>query len=322
MLSRVADNLYWLARYLERAEHTARLLDVNMDDMLDQAFQASNMRWQLLLNSLNLSNAEPFASNSDLSAELILRSLTVDSHNPNSIVSLIAIARENARQAREQISSEMWLQLNRLYQRVKNISIEDIWESSPHSFLQNVVKEGVQMFQGVTDATMNHAEGWHFIRMGRCVERALATAALLKSHFLANSTQVNASLYEQDMAWTSLLKSCTSFEAYCKVYTAEMLPEQIAEFLFLNTTSPRSVRFAADCILDSAKTVAELTGRQKRDNVTRLAGRLSSGLGYSTVDEIMEMGLEAFCDDVRAQCAKIHEAVFGRYIHPQEIIIS
>lgn len=323
MLSRVADNLYWMSRYLERAEHTARLLDVNLDEMLDQTPAASDRRWELLLYSLQLNPDELLPAGSGTkSPELLVDALTVNANNSFSIVSLVNMARENARQVREQISTEMWIQLNQLYQRLKKTSVEDIWEESPHTFLQHWIKDEIQKFQGITDATMSHGEGWHFIQIGRCIERALATTTLLDVHFQANESMVTQEAYERDLEWVALLKSCTSFEAYCKVYMAQIQPEWVAEFLFLSADSPRSVRFAADCILDSVRAIAAITGRQRGDRVTRLSGRLSSTLDYGAVEEIMEESLHVYCDDICAQCVKIHDAIYSKYIQSQEILAS
>ncbi|MEI7773053.1 MAG: alpha-E domain-containing protein, partial [Chloroflexales bacterium] len=161
MLSRVADSLYWMSRYLERAEHTARLIAVGLNLMLDQTPQSVGPRWERLLAALR---AYPPPSGSG-DAYAIARMLTFDTSNEGSIVSCIASARENARQVRELISSEMWEQLNRLYLRVKGSSIDQIWQGEPLEFYQDV-KEGAHLFQGVTDATMTHGEGWQFIQVG------------------------------------------------------------------------------------------------------------------------------------------------------------
>src|SRR5579863_3120617 len=177
MLSRVAESLYWLSRHLERAEHTARLIDVHLNSMLDQVSGDENLRWQRLLRSLR---TPPPAG--EIDAYSVARLLTFDEANSSSIVSSIAAARENARQVRERISSEMWEQLNRLFLQVKQTNMEQIWHSEPHKFL-NSVKEKIYLFQGITDGTMSHSEGWHFIRVGRFLERTMATAALLDTHF-------------------------------------------------------------------------------------------------------------------------------------------
>src|SRR5207248_5599918 len=230
MLSRVAESLYWMSRYLERAEHTARLIDVHLNNMLDQAGGDTNLRWQRLLRGLHTPLPE-----GNVDAYSITQALTFDASSDSSIVSCIAAARENARQVRERISSEMWEQLNRLFLQVKQTSMEQIWHAEPHKFL-NSVKEGIYLFQGITDATMSHSEGWHFIRVGRFLERTTATASLLDTHF--SIFLIGQGEYESEpldyLSWVELLRSCASFEVYCKVYTAAIRADHIAEFLIVN----------------------------------------------------------------------------------------
>jgi uncharacterized alpha-E superfamily protein len=320
MLSRVADSLYWMSRYLERAEHTARLIDVGLNLMLDQTAVAAERRWGRLLGSLNAPAQIVGASD----AYQLTRAMTFDGANETSIVSCIASARENLRQVREQISSEMWEQLNRLYLQVRGTRLDDIWNVSTHEFFRSV-KEGAHLFQGITDATMNHGEGWQFMQVGRHMERANATATLLDvyaSEFLAQDG-TDAGGPRSYLDWVGLLKACTAFEAYCKVYTADLRPERIAEFLLLNADWPRSVRFAADVMQTAFQAISEATGTRKSGRVNRLAGRLRASLGFGQIDEIMETGLHAYLNDVRQQCAQIHEAIVQTYVaYPVETALS
>ncbi len=312
MLSRVADSLYWMSRYLERAEHTARLIDVGLNLMLDQTAAAAERRWGRLLGSLHAPPQLAGASN----AYYITQAMTFDGANDTSIVSCVASARENLRQVREQISSEMWEQLNRLYLQVRETRLDDIWNVSTHEFFRSV-KEGAHLFQGITDATMNHGEGWQFMQVGRYMERANATATLLDvyaSEFMAPES-ADAGGPKTYLDWVGLLKACTAFEAYCKVYTADLRPERIAEFLLLNAECPRSVRFAADVMQAAFQSIAEATGtRRSSGRVNRLAGRLRASLGFGQIDEIIETGLHAYLNDVRRQCAQIHDAIVQTYV--------
>ena len=321
MLSRVADSLYWMSRYLERAEHTARLIDVGLNLMLDQTAVAAERRWGRLLGSLHA--PAQLAGTGD--AYQIARAMTFDGANETSIVSCIAQARENLRQVREQISSEMWEQLNRLYLQVRGTRLDDIWNVSTHEFFRSV-KEGAHLFQGITDATMNHGEGWQFMQVGRYMERAGATATLLDvyaNEFLGQDG-ADAGGPRSYLDWVGLLKACTAFEAYCKVYTADLRPERIAEFLLLNADWPRSVRFAADVMHTAFQAISEATGaRRSSGRVNRLAGRLRASLGFGQIDEIMETGLHAYLNDVRRQCAQIHEAIVQTYVaYPVETALA
>jgi len=309
MLSRVAENLYWMSRYLERAEHTARLIDVHLNLMLDQSPTSAVPRWGRLLASLQIPSTADVGDVYGLTQKL-----TFDLSNHNSIVACIAAARENARQVREQISSEMWEQLNRLFLQVKGASMDTIWNAQPHEFF-HIVKEGSHLFQGITDSTMSHGEGWHFIQVGRFIERICATAALMDLYFSQFPDSQDQSVAARNyLEWVGFLKSCTAFEAYCKIYTASLRPGSMAEFLLLNPEFPRSIRFAADMIQAALHAIAESTGTREAGRVNRLAGRLRAALSFGQIDEIMAGGLHAYLEDIQRQCAQIHTAIYQIYI--------
>jgi len=178
MLSRVADNLYWMSRYLERAEHAARLLDVNLNLMLDESTSSADRRWRRVLAALGTPPNLAWSGDAYQVAQI----LTFDPGSRSSITSCISAARENARQVREEISTDQWQRLNHLFHQVtrhKPIETDDVL---PSDFLLAVI-EGVHLFQGVTDSTMSHGQGWHFIRVGRYIERACATATLLDLYY-------------------------------------------------------------------------------------------------------------------------------------------
>lgn len=318
MLSRVADTLYWMSRYLERAEHTARLLDLQLHQMLEQEADDSNPRWERILASVHVP-----PPNVSTDAYGLTQLLTFDTNNTSSITSCIASARENARHVREQISSEMWEQVNRLSIQVKSTRLDKIWETQPHEFFRSV-KEGIHLFQGITDSTMNHGEGWQFIQMGRSVERALATATLLKVHYEAwYNLNYRQTVSDTFMEWITLLKSCTAFEAYCKVYTADLRPDRIAEFLILNPEFPHSIRFCADELHSALEAVARSTESKRARRVNRLAGRLRATLDYGQIDEIIDNGLFGYLDDVQRQCVQIHDTIYQTYItYPIEELVS
>lgn len=308
MLSRVADSLYWMSRYLERAEHTARLLDVSVHQMLEQSSATADRRLARLIGSLQAAIAPEHQNE----LATLATALTFDATNPDSIVAAITTARENARQVREQISSEMWEQINRLYLHVRRPGADLEWRAEPQQFYK-AVKEGAHLFQGITDATMSHDEGWQFIQIGRHLERANATSALLDAHFsgLDVSEPGNDSLNYLD--WVAMLKSCTAFEAYCKVYTADIQPAQIAEFLLLNAEFPRSVRFSIDGVQRALQVVSRTTASRSAGRVERLAGRLRATLDYGQVDEILD-DLHTYLAQVQQQCAQIHTALYHVYV--------
>src|SRR5262249_3816630 len=323
MLSRVADSLYWMSRYLERAEHTARLLGVQLNLMLEQHPEASGTRWRRLLGSLNIKKK----SVDDSDATQVPRFLSFDAGDNASIVACITAARENARQVREQISSEMCEQLNELYLHVLRARDDQQWQIGrpvePYDFL-SAVKQGSHLFQGITDSTMNHGEGWRFIQLGRFLERMGATAVLVHAHFEAfpgnPQREIDA---EEYLEWVGLLKSCTAYEAYCKVYSADLRPDRIAEFLLLSADFPRSVRFAAETIQSCLGSIAELTGTNKAGRANRLAGRLRAALSFDQIDEIIGDDLHRYLDDVRRQGSLIHNAIYQIYVsYPIESAIA
>lgn len=310
MLSRVADSLYWMSRYLERAEHTARLIDVNLNLLLEQGPDLGAEHQKMLLQSLNLKpDPESFPLEDGLA---MARALTFDTANSNSVVSCVMTARENARQVREQISSEMYEQLNRLYLKVRAPDVQSEWDAAPYEFFA-YVKEGAHLFQGVTDDTMSHGQAWQFIRIGRDLERVGATVRLLQAH--CPSLAIEDESMANYLEWVGLLRSCTCFEAYCKQYTAQMLPRRILEFLLLDDEMPRSVRFCTERIERVIGAVAEDTGRAaKNTRLQRAAGTLSAKLDFSSVDDILSAGLPAFLQDVALQTGQIHSALFSTYI--------
>ena len=218
MLSRVADSLYWMSRYLERAEHTARLVDVELQLWLDESLEAGAGRWLFLEEALQIRSQETGPTIATSPVHVLAFSRT----NTSSILSSIAAARENLRHVREQCSSEMWEQLNRLYLDVIKSGSDEKHASNSHHFFRSV-QDGAHLFQGITDATMSHGEGWQYIQLGRYVERTDTLACLIAKTFErfpspSDQTVESAGYLE----WIGLLRGCGAFEAYCKTHTAEI----------------------------------------------------------------------------------------------------
>jgi uncharacterized alpha-E superfamily protein len=304
LLSRVADALYWLSRYLERAEHTARLMDVRLDLGLDRRRSTSGWDFDRLFAALRV---EPTAETPSSPASLI-DSLIFDADNPESVLRSVTAARENARQVREEISSDMWEQINALFLRLKQARSEGTWSSRPH-YISRMVIEGVHLFEGVTDATMAHGEGWQYLQAGRYLERAGATAALLDLYFHGGSR-----LPPNHAEWVGLLRSCSALEAYCRCYTADIRPERVAEFLLLNSEFPRSVRFSAACAETALRAIAQYAGRGTGGRAERLAGRLHASLDYGQVDEILSEDPHDYLESIGRYCTQIHTAAYQTYI--------
>jgi uncharacterized alpha-E superfamily protein len=308
MLSRVADSLYWMSRYLERAEHTVRVLDVNMSLMLDKSSTSAEGRWKRVLAALG--NPQGVKWEGDYYQ--VVNTLTFDSDVPASITSCLIEARENARQVRDEISSEQWQQLNRMYH----------WVIQPHSerglntrladFMPAVI-DGVHLFQGVTDTTMSHGEEWQFIQLGRYLERASATANLLDLYQpeLLGEPEVEGRHYQE---WVGLLRCCTAFEAYCKVYTADLSAEWILEFLLLNPQFPHSLRYSIDSLRQALVAVRASSGRQPVDDLSRVSGKLQASLCFVEVSDILAQDAGAYLHNILQQCRLTHDLIYRFYI--------
>ncbi len=315
-----------MSRYLERAEHTTRLLDVNLNLMLDESPASAERRWQRVLQALG--NPKEITWKGD--PYQLVRTLSFDTSSKSSILSLLIMARENSRHVREQISTEQWHRLNSLYLAVTLPAAYKMPEAGtmalepeqPTEFLTQVM-EGVHQFQGVSDSTMSHGEGWQFIQVGRYIERASATASLLEAY--------HKDLWGEDamdrgdgtpekpegneyLDWMGLLRSATAFEAYCKVYTADLTPERILEFLLLDEDFPHSLRFSIDSLQHALGAIQRESGKSRAEPVRRLAGRLQGSLSYSGVEEILEGDVVAYLRTIQVQCREIHNTIYELYI--------
>jgi uncharacterized alpha-E superfamily protein len=216
----------------------------------------------------------------------------------------------------------MWQQLNRLYLEVMDNRPEEFSILNSHGFF-SAVQEGAHLFQGITDATMTHGEGWQYIQLGRNVERTDTLASLIGLHFKRLPEQPDQNVEgAQYLEWIGLLRGCGAFEAYCKVYTAEIRPLRVAEFLLLNPDFPHSIRFAIDRMNGALHVIGDLTDR-KAKTPTRLAGRLRAQLSFSQIEEILQDGAHAYLENIRSECVQIHAAIQQIYFdYPIEAEIA
>ncbi|MCB0113748.1 MAG: alpha-E domain-containing protein [Caldilineaceae bacterium] len=312
MLSRAADSLYWLSRYLERAEKTTRLIYNHVHLMLGQSTAAADDQWRRLFAMLHVDPPILGADSEDADFRRIYH-LTYERDNFNSIRSCIGAARENARQVREQISSEMWEQINRLYLEINRTDLRSIWQEQPHEFFRHIENE-ICLFRGVTSSTMQHDEGWGFLQLGMYLERAQSTATLLDVHYGQGNFELSLPQTVDYLRGIGLLRSCLSFEAYCRVYTPTVTPTNAAEFLILNPSLPRSLRFCADHLQQSLQQIDASSENRRADRVLRLTGRLQARLRYGQIDEIIADSLHVYLTDVMRQCDQIHSAIYQAYI--------
>lgn len=307
MLSRVADNLYWMARYLERAEHGARLLGVKLEAMLEQSALEAADGWIRLQAAFNIA-----AIDSQPDGMALGHKLTFERTDPSSVLFCLRAGRDNARQVREEISTEMWFALNTTFLKMNAVS-EPLWRAQPGALYRDLADD-LHLFAGITDSTMRHGEGWHFIQLGRYIERAQLVARLLDLYFGGVPDGVPDVRPPRHFDWLNLLKSCTGFEAYCKVYTADIEPRRIADFLIFDSEFPHAVRFAVDRIQDELAYIGTAMPQSRRAACLRLAGRLKASLDYGQVDELLAGDVDGFLSGVEKQCAQIHDAVFSTFI--------
>src|SRR5450432_3082816 len=313
MLSRVADSLYWMSRYIERAENGARLLDVNLQLLLDIGNEAEAMQhWAPVIASLE--ETELFGSLYEKAdGKSVTEFVTMQKENPNSIFSCLSQARENARTTREQISSEMWEQINRLYLFVKSDAAKKLVRTSPYEFFKRVIA-GSHLFQGITDATMTHGEGWDFIRIGTLLERADSSSRILdvKYHILL-PTGEDVGGNVDTIQWMAVLKSCSALEAYCKLYVSQVAPWKVAEFLITHPEFPRSIRHCVDSLDRTLHRISGVDESRYANEAERLSGPLRSDLDYVTIGEIFEIGLHEYLTAIQERLVEVSNAMYASY---------
>jgi uncharacterized alpha-E superfamily protein len=304
LLSRVADALYWAGRYLERAQHTARLIDVAVDLRLGRPSAPSD-------DVVEICGRLVLPPGVATSSRALVEVALIDASNRNSVAACVTAARENARQVRDEITSDMWEQINALFLRVRQMGRDAA--SKPSSDDARWIIEGVHLVEGTMDATMGHGEGWQYLQAGRFLERAVATAALLAACVV--DERGRGAMRPLDRAdWVAVLRSCAALEGYCRQYTADVRPERVVEFLLLNAECPRSVRFAATRIESALHALARHSGRSSGARAERLAGRLRASLDYAQVDEVLSDGPHAYLTNVGRQGAQLHAALYQAYI--------
>ena len=306
MLSRVADSLYWMSRYSERADNASRVLKATYGLILNPAKSSTEERWFHAVSSL-----APGAASNNVDPQRALFLLVADPEGSFSIVKCISGARENARQVREEISSEMWEHLNRLFHDVTGFELQPDDDAGAMRVV-SLVREGSYRFNGITAATINHDEAWHFIQLGKYIERACNLCVMLDAYFVIGK-------HPDDVDWVGLLSSCAAFEAYCKACTAELKPERIANFLLLKPEFPYSVRYSIDQMHAALTAISNLSLSRRTENVERLIGRLQSMVTYVQIGEIIAE-LHKYLTAIIEQCRELHAAVHELYIeYPIEV---
>ncbi len=294
MLSRTADHLFWMSRYTERAENTARMLDVNYQtSLLPQSAAVAQMGWQGLLSISELLPSYN-AKYDAVTANDVMEFMVRDENNPSSIISCLRAARENARAVRGSLTTETWETQNQTWLEVNRMLKSGEFERDPGQFFE-WVKFRSHLSRGVTVGTMLMDEALYFMRMGTFLERSDNTARLVDVKFHAVQSDFFGAASEKDQEcdfypWSAILRSVSGFEIYRKVYRDVIKPERVAELLILRPDMPRSLAASLNEVVSNLVMVAE----DPTSETLRRAGKLRADLQYGRIDEILATGLHAF----------------------------
>lgn len=312
MLSRVANTLYWMVRYVERADNLARLIDVNQQLLLDsERLDSDRLRgfWQPII--LSTGDEEAFSTCYDRagSAEVI-RFLTDDPRNPNSITSCIALARENARTVRDQLSDGLWEELNELYLFTRSGEAGGLIASDPPRYYENIRRSAVT-FHGIASSTTPRGEQWDFMELGRYLERADKTTRFLDvASYLPDEADGG---HAAALHWPAILRSCGALGAF-RAFERGITARGVVDFLVFSKTFPRSVRF---CVEKMDVCLHRISGTQRGsfiNDAERESGRLLADLNFGVTDDAFAMGLHGYLDALQERFNRIGEAVFESYV--------
>lgn len=314
MLSRVAESIYWMSRYIERAENVARFIAVNYNLSLDMPGQPSEQWWPLVVTS---GDDEDFLKcSTEYTRDAVISFLTFDEGNPNSITSCLQRARANARSVREIISAEMWEHVNKFYLAVQNSrGLEEALDAQTEFFGQvNVLG---QQFLGIAGATMTHGEAWHFLQLGAMVERADKTSRILDvKYFILLPDPKDVGTTYDDVQWLALLRSASALEMYRQRY-GRISPSNVVRFLVLDREFPRAILHCLTHADESLHAISGTAGGDFHNLAEQRMGQLRSQLAYVRGEEIVETGLHEFIDQLQKQLNLVGDAVHATFFAKQ-----
>ncbi|MDO8794344.1 MAG: alpha-E domain-containing protein [Vicinamibacterales bacterium] len=305
LLSRVADSVYWVGRYIERAENVARFIGVNLNLQIDLPLAPAH-QWQPLIDASG--DTEAFRERYGDATQLrVIEYLAYDTGNPNSIASCLRLARENARSVRETISSEMWAQVNSMYLQIQTQRSLPEPERMLDAFRD--IRMGCHLFQGIADATMSHNEAWHFMRLGRKLERADKTSRLLDvKYFMLLPSASDVGTPYDDLHWSAVLKSVSGFEMYRKKF-GHITPADVVEFLVMDEEFPRSVHYCIRGASDSLQAITGTPAGAFRYQSEELMGQLRAELDFTSVHNVIRSGLHEYLDGLQYKMNAIDESL-------------
>ena len=317
MLSRVANSIYWMCRYIERAENVARFISVNLNLLLDMPSEKGK-HWESLMM---ITGDESFFTKNcpNCAQETVIRFLTFDRDYPNSILACLASARENGRSIREIISSEMWEHLNNFYLELADNQSPTMAVEDPHRFFK-IIQMRSHLFTGLMDSTMSHGEAWNFARIGMMIERADKTSRILDVKYfmlLPRADFVNSPI--DNIQWTAVLKSASGFEMFRKEHH-QITPRKVAGFLIFNNQFPRSIRH---CVSKAQIYLHRITGSppgSANSTAEKRLGRLKADLEYTDIDEVIDHGMHEYLDSLQIRLNQADEAIGTTFFNLKPMI--
>ncbi len=315
MLSRVANSLYWLNRYIERAENIARIIDVNLNFILDSDI-SKNEQWEPLV-WISGSKEYFFETYSETTKENVINFMLFDKRYPNSILNCLSMARDNAITVREIINIEMWEQINKFYMYVKKISQRKLNIDTIHEFLEEI-KINCHIFSGIQESTLSRGESWHFGRLGKMLERADQTSRIIDVkyfHILPSSMSVGSNY--DILQWAAILKSASGFEMYTKKYKS-VKPDKILEFLILDKEFPRSINFCLHRANYSLHAISSTATDTYVNKAEQSLGALNSELAFSDIGTIVKSGLHEFIDFFQLKLSRVNQDISYKYFDINE----
>ncbi len=318
MLSRDADSMYWMARYIERAEHVARILLVNSNLLMDVGDLTPDLQqrqWESVLETMRLPPSN--LPDSDLPIEQRIRQyMTFNPTNPSSLLTCLTRARENARAIRENISAEMWENLNALYWSIKSDEAQARFDDSPEDFFRGIMMGSMQ-FQGLADSTLAHDQPWLFTQVAKYLERVDVTSRVIETKYIIlseSATTLEGAL--RNIHWMAVLRCCCSIEAYRRNHLGELDPLRVASFLILQRRFPRSIRFCVERAVEAMTILRADAKGSAIDPAERILGRLAAQLEYAEIDEIVADGLPSYLKKIQTHTADAAmEIQKGYFLH-------
>ena len=302
MLSRVADNLYWMSRYVERAEGVTRLVEVNRDTDLE-FYASENKRdyWQSALCAMCA--VDDFANDEIDDHELFI---LFSKRWSSSVLTCINMARENARMVRDQLSEEIWVELNNLYLFLNSSTFPEKFRSDPENFFRRTIRFSL-VFQGLSDATIHHDEGWRFMSLGRYLERSDQTSRVLDTLTMLGEEPTRLDLI-------GALRSCSALSAYRRQYQGALSFRNVADFLLFSRDFPRSLRFAVSRIDTLLHEISGVPSGNFSNEAERLTGSALAQLNFSGIESLLADGLHESIDHLQRKLIEVGQSIFETYV--------